>query len=51
VRDPNHRIRTRGQNTVLHIPPAATPEEDVAMLKRIGREVADGDLLHTLPPV
>jgi phenylpropionate dioxygenase-like ring-hydroxylating dioxygenase large terminal subunit len=51
VRDPNHRIRTRGQNTVLHIPPAPTPEEDVAMLKRIGREVADGDLLNTLAPV
>jgi phenylpropionate dioxygenase-like ring-hydroxylating dioxygenase large terminal subunit len=51
VRDPNAQIRTRSQNTVLRIPAAATPEEDAAMLKRIGREVADGDLLHTLPPV
>jgi hypothetical protein len=51
VRDPAYRIRSRTQNTVIAVPPAATPEADVQLLKRIGREVAEGDQLHTLPPV
>jgi phenylpropionate dioxygenase-like ring-hydroxylating dioxygenase large terminal subunit len=51
LRDPNARVRIRTQNTVVRVPPAATAEGDIALLKRIGREVADGDLLRTLPPV
>jgi hypothetical protein len=51
LRDPQQRVRIRTQNTVVRVPPAATPEGDVALLKRIGREVADGDLLRTLPAV
>jgi hypothetical protein len=51
VRDPHARIRTRGQNTIVRAPRAATPEADERLLKNIGREIADGDLLHTLPPV
>jgi hypothetical protein len=51
VRDPNTIIRTRAQNTVIRVPPAATPEEDAALLRKIGREVAESDLMHTLPPV
>jgi nitrite reductase/ring-hydroxylating ferredoxin subunit len=50
VRDPNAVIRTRGQSTVVRIPRAATPEADVALLKKRGREVADQDLFNTLPP-
>ena len=49
IYDPDYQIRTRTQNTVLEIPPAATPEADAAMMREKGREVADSDLLHTLP--
>jgi nitrite reductase/ring-hydroxylating ferredoxin subunit len=49
-RDPNYRIRTRTQNTFLRVPPAATPEADVALLKEIGRKVAAGNYLNELPP-
>jgi nitrite reductase/ring-hydroxylating ferredoxin subunit len=49
-RDPNYRIRTRTQNTFLRVPPAATPEADVALLKEIGRQVAAGNYLNELPP-
>jgi phenylpropionate dioxygenase-like ring-hydroxylating dioxygenase large terminal subunit len=51
IREEGHVIRTRAQNTVLRVPPAATPEEDVALLKKVGRDVADGNLLNTLPPL
>jgi len=51
VRDPNYRIRTRSQNTILRVAPAATPEEDVVLLKGIGREVAEGDYLERFSPV
>jgi hypothetical protein len=51
VRDPRAKIRTRGQNTIVRVPHAATPEEDALLLKRIGREVAESDLVATLPPV
>jgi phenylpropionate dioxygenase-like ring-hydroxylating dioxygenase large terminal subunit len=51
VRDPQGRIRTRTQNTLLRVPPAETPEADLLLLKKIGREVADGDQLHRFPPV
>jgi phenylpropionate dioxygenase-like ring-hydroxylating dioxygenase large terminal subunit len=51
VRDPNAKIRTRGQNTIVRARRAATPEADEQLLKNIGREIADGDLLNTLPPV
>jgi hypothetical protein len=49
-RDPNDRIRTRTQNTFLPVRVAATPEADVELLKRIGREVAEGTYLHDLAP-
>jgi hypothetical protein len=50
VRDPAFRIRSRTQNTVIAVPPAATAEADAALLKKIGLEVAEGDQLRTLPP-
>ena len=50
VREPGKVIRTRGQSTVIRVPRAATPEADVALLKNIGREIADRDLFNTLPP-
>ena len=49
-RDPNHTIRTRTQNTFVRVPAAGSPEADAALLKRIGREVADGDELNRFPP-
>jgi nitrite reductase/ring-hydroxylating ferredoxin subunit len=51
VRDPNARLRTRAQNTVVRVPPAQSPEADELLLKRIGREVAESDLVRTLAPV
>jgi nitrite reductase/ring-hydroxylating ferredoxin subunit len=51
VRDPNARIRTRAQNTILRVAPAATPEADETLLKELGRQVAEGDYLHRLSPV
>jgi phenylpropionate dioxygenase-like ring-hydroxylating dioxygenase large terminal subunit len=45
------KLRVRTQNTIVLRPPAATPEADTLMLKQVGREIADSDLLHTLPPV
>jgi phenylpropionate dioxygenase-like ring-hydroxylating dioxygenase large terminal subunit len=51
VRDPNHVIRTRAQTTIVRVPRAETPAADEEMLKRVSREVADSDLLRTLPPV
>jgi hypothetical protein len=51
VRDTAYRMRTRSQNTVLRVPPAATPEDDVQLLKQIGRDVAEGDYLGRLSPV
>ncbi len=50
VRDPQQVIRTRGQSTVVRVPRAATPEADVALLKKVGREVAEADLFNSLPP-
>jgi nitrite reductase/ring-hydroxylating ferredoxin subunit len=50
-RDPDHVIRTRTQNTVVRVPRAATPEADAALLKKIGRDVAEGDQLRTFAPV
>jgi hypothetical protein len=49
-RDPNHRIRTRTQNTFLRAPMGTTPDEELAILKDAGRRVADGNYLNTLPP-
>jgi hypothetical protein len=49
-RDPNYRIRTRTQNTFLRAPVGATPEAELAILKDVGRQVADGNYLNTLPP-
>jgi len=50
-RDPDARIRTRAQNTILRVPPAATPEEDEVLLKEIARKVAEGNYLHEFSPV
>jgi nitrite reductase/ring-hydroxylating ferredoxin subunit len=50
LRDPAARIRTRAQNTILRVPPAATPEADEQLLKEIGRTVAEGDYLHRFSP-
>ena len=41
----------RPSYTIVRVPPAATPDEDALVLKKIGRDVAESDLLHTLPPV
>jgi nitrite reductase/ring-hydroxylating ferredoxin subunit len=51
LRDPDATIRTRSQNTVLRVPPAATPEADVQLLKDLGRQVAEGDYLERFAPV
>jgi hypothetical protein len=51
VRDPQTRIRTRTQNTIVRVAPAVTPEADELLLKNVGRAIAESDLLHTLPPV
>jgi nitrite reductase/ring-hydroxylating ferredoxin subunit len=51
VREPGKRLRTRAQNTVVRVPPAASAEADLALLKKVGLEIAEGDLLHSLPPV
>jgi nitrite reductase/ring-hydroxylating ferredoxin subunit len=50
-RDPNYKIRTRTQNTFVRAPYAGSPQADEALLKRIGREVAESDLLRRLSPV
>jgi hypothetical protein len=50
-RDPDARIRTRAQNTILRVPPAATPEEDEQLLKELARKVAEGNYLHEFSPV
>jgi phenylpropionate dioxygenase-like ring-hydroxylating dioxygenase large terminal subunit len=50
-RDPNYRIRTRTQNTFIRAPKAATPEEDVALLKQVGRQVAEANYLNEFPPL
>ncbi len=50
-REAGKRLRTRAQNTVVRVPPADSAEADVLLLRDIGRKIADGDLLHTLPPV
>jgi nitrite reductase/ring-hydroxylating ferredoxin subunit len=51
IHDPNHVIRTRTQNTVVSAPAAKTPEEDVNLLKQIGRDIAQGDQLQRFSPV
>jgi hypothetical protein len=51
VRDENAKLRIRSQNTFVRAPQAASPEADAALLKRIGREIAEGDQLHRFPPV
>ena len=51
TRDPNYRIRTYSQNTVVRVPVADTPQADEQLLKKIGREVTFSDLQHTLPPL
>jgi phenylpropionate dioxygenase-like ring-hydroxylating dioxygenase large terminal subunit len=50
-RDANAVLRSRTQNTFVKVPPAATPDAEVALLKKVGRDVSDGDELHRFPPV
>ena len=50
-RDQNKVIRTRSQNTVLRAPAAASPEQDQAMIEKIGNEVAEADYRNQFPPV
>jgi phenylpropionate dioxygenase-like ring-hydroxylating dioxygenase large terminal subunit len=39
VRAPGQVIPSYSQDTIIHIPPAATPEEDEALLRETGRKV------------
>jgi hypothetical protein len=50
-RDPNFRIPSRSQNTIVRVPPAATPEADRELLLKVGLEVLESDRLRTLQPV
>jgi hypothetical protein len=50
-RDPDKPIRSRTQNTVVRVPAAASAQDDVALLKEVGRNVAEGDYLERFPPV
>ena len=50
-RDANAVLRSRTQNTFVKVPAAATPDEEIALLKKVGRDVSDGDELHRFPPV
>ena len=43
TRKPDMVLPTLGQDTVLRIPPAATPEEDRQLLRAVGRRVAAGE--------
>ena len=51
TRDERAKLRIRSQNTFVRAPQAATPEADVALLKSIGREIAEGDQLYRFPPL
>jgi hypothetical protein len=42
--DPERCISTYGQDTVVRIPRAHTPEADKRLLREIGRKVAQGEL-------
>jgi phenylpropionate dioxygenase-like ring-hydroxylating dioxygenase large terminal subunit len=42
LRKPSGVIPTYSQNTILRIPPAATPEADRELLREVGRKVAAG---------
>jgi phenylpropionate dioxygenase-like ring-hydroxylating dioxygenase large terminal subunit len=51
VREEGKRLRTRAQNPVIRVPAAESAEADLILLKETGRNVAESDLLHTLPPI
>jgi hypothetical protein len=51
TRDPATRVRTRTQNTLIRVPRAAAPHDDLALLEATGRRIAEGDQLRTFPPV
>jgi len=51
IRDERTRMRIRSQNTFVRAARAATPEADIALLKALGREIADGDQLYRFPPL
>ena len=54
IREPYTIVPTYGSNTVIHIPPAPTEEEDERLLRETGRRVAaqiiDGGGSHRLIP-
>lgn len=49
VRTPGQIIPTYAQDTVLHIPPAPTQEEDTQLLREVGRKVVAGYYLKNPP--
>jgi nitrite reductase/ring-hydroxylating ferredoxin subunit len=51
IRDPQAKIRTRTQNTLVRVPRAESPAAEARLLERVGRELAEGDQLHRFPPV
>jgi phenylpropionate dioxygenase-like ring-hydroxylating dioxygenase large terminal subunit len=48
--DDGRIIPTLCQDTVLRIPPAATPEADAVLMRDVGRKVADGYYVANPPP-
>ena len=50
VRKPHSVIPTYAQNTILRIPPAATPEADRQMIREVARRVVAGDYSTAVSP-
>jgi phenylpropionate dioxygenase-like ring-hydroxylating dioxygenase large terminal subunit len=50
VRDENYVFRSRTQNTFVRVPAGASPDAETALLKSVGREIADGNQLNEFPP-
>lgn len=50
VREEGRIIPTLCQDTVLRIPPAASAEADAALMREVGRKVADGYYAKNPPP-
>ena len=46
---PGDITRTYSNDTVVRVPPAATPEEDAELLRQAGRRVAEGYINNPLP--
>jgi hypothetical protein len=50
IRDPGYVIRSRTQNTFVRMPAGESPDAETALLKKVGREIADGNQLNEFPP-